>query len=155
MFEQIPGYFSAAELAQLSAIKERSLEKVIYTVWKNLSSHGEGFESLDWVELFFSENTLLTFHAGENSSGIGIQPLNLSFEQNRIFHQFRGQVALDRIDMSHSPVWADLLGKKVTNIGLETHDHDHFANHIIQLDLGQNRVEIGMGEEGLIVLKAC
>ncbi|MEZ4774484.1 MAG: hypothetical protein R3D00_14965 [Bacteroidia bacterium] len=151
MFEQIPGYFSLSELEQLAAVKGRMLEKVIYTVWKNLSSNGDGFESLDWVEFFFSENVQLTIHAGEDSSGISIEPLNYGIQQTRVFQQFRGQVVLDRIDMSVSPVWAALMGEKVSDIGLESHDHDQFANHIIQLELGGKRVEITMGEEGLII----
>lgn len=152
MFEQIPGYFSLSELEQLAAVKNKTLEKVIYTVWKNLSSNGEGFESLDWVEFFFSENVQLTIHAGEDSSGISIEPLNYGLQQTRVLQQFRGQVVLDRIDMSHSPVWVALIGQKVDNIGLESHDHDQFANHMIQLGLGEKSVEISLGEEGLFVI---
>ncbi|MDX2246703.1 MAG: hypothetical protein SF052_08015 [Bacteroidia bacterium] len=151
MFEQIPGYFSESEKKQLAAIQGETLERVFYTVWKNLSAHGEGFESLDWVELFFSENVHLTIHAGENSSGITIKPLNYGFEQTRVFRQFQGQVVLDRIDMSSSPVWVSLLGKKVISVGLEEHDHGQFANHIIQLGFEEKRVEIRMDEEGLWV----
>lgn len=151
MIDYFPGYFSNEELQKLSQVKGKVLTRVLYTVWENLTNRGEGYKSLDWVELFFSDGTDLTFRAMENSSGIEIQPLNYPFEQTRVLQQFKGQVRLERIDMGNSPVWAGIIGQPVLSIGMEEHAPGQFANHILQMEIGERIIEITYEEEGLTV----
>lgn len=151
MFDALPTYFGEDEIKALRALEGEQILRVFYTIWRNNSDKGDGFESLDWVELKFESGHSITFHADEEQQGIEIAPLNFGLEQTRIQQQFRGQVSLERVDMTMSPVWESLIGAPITAIGLLHMDKRQHPNHVFHLELGAKSLEFAREESGLIV----
>ncbi|MEO1451667.1 MAG: hypothetical protein AAFV07_19215 [Bacteroidota bacterium] len=151
MFDALPTYFGEEELKALRALEGQHILRVFYTIWRNNADKGGGFESLDWVEIQFESGHKITFHADEEEKGIEITPLNFGLEQTRIQQQFRGQVSLERVDMSQSPVWESLIGAPITAIGLLHMDKRQHPNHVFQLELGETSLEFTREEAGLLV----
>lgn len=151
MFDAIPTYFGEEEIKALRSLEGQRILRVFYTIWRNNSTKGGGFESLDWVELKFENGHEITFHADEDAAGIEITPLNLGLEQTRVQQQFKGQVSLERVDMTDSPVWQALIGASISAIGLVHMDKRQHPNHVFHLEIDKQSLEFSRGDAGLIV----
>jgi hypothetical protein len=146
-----PAYFSEEELSLLRLLEGRALEQVLYTVWTNTSPQGEGFRALDWLSLRFRDGLQADFHADPETEGIRIEPLDFGAEEARVRAEFRGQAALERVDMGASPVWAGLIGQKLRAVGLEEVELGCFNRLGLHLDFGRVTVEVLRDEEGLLL----
>lgn len=154
MLDFMPSYFNEVELAALRALEGKHLVKVLYTIWRNVSNPQEPYEALDCLELFLHDGSELAFTRAEEENSIQIGEYQFALEQTRVVQQFRGQVELERIDMSQSPIWETCIGRPITAIGLEHHGPNLHPSHIVQIELGGQTQEIALGEEGLIVASA-
>ncbi|MEM7369404.1 MAG: hypothetical protein AAF587_12450 [Bacteroidota bacterium] len=148
----MPTYFNQEELAALQALEGKHLAQVFYTIWRNISKPEEPYEALDCLELRFADGDDIAFTRAEEGQGIQIEDYHFALEQTKVVQQFRGQVELERIDMSQSPVWQACIGLPVTAIGLEHHGPKLHPSHVIQIEFGRQTQEIALGEEGLIVV---
>jgi len=146
----IPFYFQEEELEQIAEAEGKRLEKVIYTIWRNIAKKEEIFEALDGISLFFEDGQRLDLLPREDQQGIEIRSLNFALEQTRVQQQFKGQVELKQVDMSLSPVWKDSLGQRLDSVGMNSPMDGYFQSNLIQLKFSGTQVEISMGQEGLI-----
>ncbi|RMG72957.1 MAG: hypothetical protein D6722_04460 [Bacteroidetes bacterium] len=147
----IPSYFTEEELRRLRGLEQRLLARVWYVIWRNVAKPEAPYEVLEWISLQFADGERLDLRRSESETGgIELDGLNLGLEQTKVLQQFRGQVELERVDMSPSPVWDSVMGKPVTAVGLEQLDRDHFRNHVLHLEFGEEVVEIALNQEGLL-----
>ncbi|MDX1907865.1 MAG: hypothetical protein SF053_12600 [Bacteroidia bacterium] len=144
-----PDTFTPAELDTLASLDGKTLQKVIYTVWKNLTPGGGQFQALDWISLIWYDGARTDLHAVEDQPGIRIEPLNYGLEQTRVIQSLPGQVEMEQVDMTFSPVWMGLQGVSVTSIGLEEVDEDLFRNDVFHLEFEDTTIEISLGEAGM------
>jgi hypothetical protein len=151
MHQLLPQYFAPYEVQQLHELKGKLLDRVVYTIWRNVAKPAESYEALEWLELNFQDGTQLSLTAGEETSGLQLKEFNFGLEQTRVIQQFRGQVELERVEMNDSPIWKNLIGEAVIGIGLVMMDRDLYQNHLLHLEFSPALVEISLGEEGLVI----
>ncbi|MDX2286300.1 MAG: hypothetical protein NW241_19175 [Bacteroidia bacterium] len=150
MSEWFPVYFSEEELESLQAQEGKRLHMAHYIVWQNLTANGEQFEALDWIELHWTDGSTVAFHADADTDAIRIRPLNFGLEQTRVLQEFGRQARLERIDMSLSPVWAPVIGRRLSGIGLDEFDAGLFRSELLQLGFEGLQIEIARDTEGLL-----
>ncbi len=146
----IPFYFQEEELEQIAKVEGKRLEKVIYTIWRNIAKTEEIFEALDGISLFFEDGQRLDLLPREDQQGIEVRSLNFALEKTRVQQQFKGQVELKQVDMSLSPVWKDSLGQRLDSVGMNSPMDGYFQSNLLQLEFSGTQVEVSMGQEGLI-----
>ncbi|MEM7658244.1 MAG: hypothetical protein AAF399_19110 [Bacteroidota bacterium] len=151
MNDILPTYFAPHEVQELHELQGKVLDRVVYTIWRNVAKPTESYEALEWVELNFSDGSLMSLTAGEETTGIQLKELNFGLEQTRILQQFRGQVELERVEVNGHPVWQELIDLPITGIGLVMLDRDLYPNNLLHLEFGSATVEFSLGEEGLLV----
>ena len=144
-------YFTPYDLDQLRSLEGKRLEKVLYTIWKNLAHPDGTFEVLEWVELLLGDGTVVGFTTDEEAEGILLGVLDFGLEKQRVKHQFGGQVALERVDMGPSPTWQPLMGRRITAVGLLPTEAGGYPSSLVHLIFGKQRVELALNQEGLLV----
>ncbi|GAB4416807.1 MAG: hypothetical protein OHK0039_26480 [Bacteroidia bacterium] len=148
----LPNYFRPDELEALRYLQGRVLDKVLYTVWRNVADQTQPYALLEWVELYFGDGEVLALTSSEEEPrGLEIRPLNFGLEQTRVIQQFRGQVELERVDMSESPIWAGQIGSAVTAIGLVSFGEELYQNNLLHIEFESRRIEVSLNEDGLLV----
>jgi hypothetical protein len=151
MHDILPTYFAPHEVQALHELQGKVLDRVVYTIWRNVAKPTESYEALEWVELNFTDGSMISLTAGEETTGLQLRELNFGLEQTRVQQQFRGQVELERVEVNGHPVWKEVIGLPITAIGLVMLDRDLYPNHLLQLELGPEMVEFSLGEEGMLV----
>ncbi len=146
-----PSNFTDVELAELKHLEGKILERVYYTVWKNLSSAGDQYQALDWIELVFSDGQEIAFTAGEHSDGLQIREFFFALEQTKIQQQFRGQVRLERMEVSGGEVWKEAIGQRLLALGMVERPDGLIQNNQLQLNFSGIVLALGLHEEGMTV----
>ncbi|MEO0896911.1 MAG: hypothetical protein AAFY71_10965 [Bacteroidota bacterium] len=148
--DYIPSYFNSEELNSLKAVEGVRLEKVLYTIWRNIAKKDAIYEALDWISLQFEDGQIIHLTTNEQQNGMTLGDLNFSLEQTKVIQQFNGQVELKQVDMSLSPIWKDVLGRPLDSVGLSSPLDGFFQSNVIQLAFSGKNIEISLGEEGLL-----
>lgn len=147
----LPSYFTDEELHRLRALEGRLLARVSYLIWRNVARPEAPIEVLEWISLTFADGERLDLRRSESETGgLELHPLNLGLEKTRVLQQFRGQVALEAVDMSQSPIWEPVIGHPVTGVGMAQLDQHQFRNHFLHLEFGPEVLEIALNQEGLL-----
>lgn len=150
MHDILPSYFTPDEVFTLRETEGKKLVSTVYTIWKNVAKPEAAFQALDWISLGFGDGVALDIYGGAESEGIQIKPLNFSLLQTQIWQQFRGQVEIEQVEMSQSPIWQPVIGQRIQSIGLASPSDDLFQNHLIQIHATEMAIEISKDEEGLL-----
>lgn len=152
MFHDLfPHTFSEDELYALNSREGKRLTRVDYIIWQNLTTKGDGYQALDWVELTFEDGDKMALTAGEESDGLKLRELNFGLEQTRVQQQFNGQVKLERENVSTGSVWKRTIGNRLTSVGLLEGPDERIQNNQLQLDFEGVRIRFELNEEGMIV----
>jgi hypothetical protein len=154
MSAQTPNYFTLIDLVALNSMEGKQIEKITYHVWENRVNPdpNELFESLDWLELEFTDNSIICFTAAEESDGIKLIEFNLDEERARITALFGNKIQLVSHDMTFSETWIQATMLPITAVELMADKTQQYLNNAMMLRFSDHQMLIGLNpHEGLLV----
>ena len=146
-------YFDNADLIELRKAEKKILKTVIYHNWQNKFVADDPFEFLDKLELIFTDEQKLILSASEDKVPGIIVVLDFDAEKNKLLllHQFGGKIDYKTENFTENPLWELCIGKELITIEIVNEGDNCFKSNVILLDFGDEKIEILLGIEGLIV----
>ncbi|MEH0155886.1 hypothetical protein V6R21_17200 [Limibacter armeniacum] len=148
-------FFSEKEIKVLQSITGSTISHVLYHVWTNVSKPSEIFESLDWLELRFEDQSRIILTAGEESDGIKIAEINMVDEIERVKEQFGGQIEIRSYLMNEMEIWKPAIGNPIREVSFHQVRKEKVMNDEITLKFEgeeDHQLMISLSsEEGLLV----
>jgi hypothetical protein len=145
-------HFSFDHLQLLKSAEGKILTEVIYHNWQNKTKVGEFFEFLDRLELKFKDGyRLILTMEDSDEPGVTLDP---DYDAERtnllLLHEFHGKMGIHSEDMTRNALWAPLINRKLELVGLVKETGNKYRNDSVLFDLGEEKMEIRPGIEGLI-----
>lgn len=143
-------HFSNEEIVTLNALENKHLSSVKYHYWVNNAKANNPYETLDYIEFYFQDGSLL-FFSGKTKEGISIEKPNIEQERNELKQKFGNQINLVSLDVSNDQIWQPALSLALEFVALRKGQEHYYLNDAVLLNFGDYEIIIYHDQESLLV----
>ncbi len=116
-------YYNQAQLLLLKQNENKLLTEVYYHFWVNKSKPDEVFSFLEYIELFFSDNSHLVLQKSEdNDMIVPLASINIVVENEQLMKDFNGQLLYQSRNASKTKAWEHLVKTQIHDVLIEEDD---------------------------------
>jgi len=141
------------ELQHLQAIEGKTLNTVIYQIWRNRANPAHPFDFIDKIELIFNDGPSVMLGVSEEALGITVNQQGDDTEKrkNDLLKEFQGRITMHVVPMNNTELWSPTIQQLIEHVKLEKLSNGTYSNEAVLLEF-QNHyfIEIRYHDDGLI-----
>ena len=141
------------ELQHLQAIEGKTLNTVIYQIWRNRANPAHPFDFIDKIELIFNDGPSVMLGVSEEALGITVNQQGDDTEKrkNDLLKEFQGRITMHVVPMNTTELWSPTIQQLIEHVKLEKLSNGTYSNEAVLLEF-QNHyfIEIRYHDDGLI-----
>ena len=126
-------YYNTEHLQLLKSAEGKTLEKVVYHFWVNKANPQDIFSFVEYIELFFTNNTKLILQKAEEISEmiLPLSTLDIALLNHQLQVEFNGSLQYQTRDASNTDAWKHLINHLIDDVLIEEDEGLFIAEAII------------------------
>lgn len=141
------------ELQNLQAIEGKTLDTVIYQIWRNRANPAQPFDFIDKIELILKDGPSVMLGVSEEALGITVNQQGDDTEKLKqdLLSEFNGRITMHVVPMNATELWNPAIYQVIANVKLEKLSNGTYSNEAILLEFANRYfIEIRYHDDGLI-----
>ena len=126
-------YYNTEHLQLLKSAEGKTLDKVEYHFWVNKANPQDIFSFVEYIELFFKDNSKLVLQKAEEISEmiLPVEKLDIALLNHQLQIEFKGSLQYQTRDASKTDAWKNLINHVIDDVLIEEDDGLFIAEAII------------------------
>jgi hypothetical protein len=126
-------YYNAEHLKLLKSAEGKVLNKVLYHFWVNKANLQDIFSFMEYMELYFNDDSKLILQKAEEISEMILPLASLDIEllNHNLQVEFAGSLQYQTRDASNSKAWHNLINDTIDDVLVEEEEGLFIAESII------------------------
>jgi hypothetical protein len=126
-------YYNTEHLKLLKSAEGKTLSKVVYHFWVNKANPQDIFSFVEYIELFFTNNTKLILQKAEELSEmiLPVEKLDIDLLNHQLQIEFKGSLQYQTRDASKTDAWKNIINNVIDDVLIEEDEGLFIAEAII------------------------
>lgn len=126
-------YYNAEHLKLLKSAEGKVLNKVLYHFWVNKANPQDIFSFVEYMELYFNDDSKLILQKAEEISEmiLPLATLDIELLNHNLQVEFSGSLQYQTRDASNSKAWQNLINDTIDDVLVEEEEGLFIAEAII------------------------